>query len=61
MQQHSELDSLQTSGSKSRVLLGLTGSVAALKAPLLVRQLLEIPEVGVFIYMYIPFISVLFM
>ncbi|KAA0715001.1 Phosphopantothenoylcysteine decarboxylase [Triplophysa tibetana] len=36
MQQHSELDSLQTSGSKFRVLLGLTGSVAALKAPLLV-------------------------
>ncbi|XP_056621964.1 phosphopantothenoylcysteine decarboxylase isoform X2 [Triplophysa dalaica] len=29
-------DSLQTSGSKFRVLLGLTGSVAALKAPLLV-------------------------
>ncbi|KAI7802506.1 phosphopantothenoylcysteine decarboxylase isoform X1 [Triplophysa rosa] len=47
MQKLSELDSLQTSGSKFRVLLGLTGSVAALKAPLLVRQLLEFPEVDV--------------
>lgn len=44
MHQHSEVDSLQTR-SKFRVLVALTGSVAALKAPLLVRQLLDIPEV----------------
>lgn len=51
MQQNSESDPLQTdlqkTGSRFHVLVGLTGSVAALKAPLLVKQLLEIPEVDV--------------
>lgn len=38
---------LQTDGTRFNVLVGLTGSVAALKAPLLVTQLLEIPGVDV--------------
>ncbi|XP_051953497.1 phosphopantothenoylcysteine decarboxylase [Xyrauchen texanus] len=51
MQKHPEFDhlqlDLQTNSSKFRVLVGLTGSVASLKAPLLVTQLLEIPGVDV--------------
>ncbi|XP_017547043.1 phosphopantothenoylcysteine decarboxylase isoform X1 [Pygocentrus nattereri] len=38
---------LSCSGSKYRVLVGVTGSVAALKVPPLVSQLLEIPEIDV--------------
>ncbi|KAG1963820.1 phosphopantothenoylcysteine decarboxylase [Pimephales promelas] len=38
---------LQTNSTRFNVLVGLTGSVAALKAPLLVTQLLEIPGVDV--------------
>ncbi len=53
MQQNSESDhiqlDLQTNSRKFHVLVGLTGSVAALKAPLLVTQLLEIPGVSVYI------------
>lgn len=41
----STLNSSST-GSRFRVLLGVTGSVAALKLPLLVSQLLEIPGVS---------------
>lgn len=37
---------LQQSCGKFRVLVGVTGSVAALKLPLLVSQLLELPEVS---------------
>ncbi|XP_026143233.1 phosphopantothenoylcysteine decarboxylase-like [Carassius auratus] len=51
MQQNSESDHIQldlpTNSRKLNVLVGLTGSVAALKAPLLVTQLLEIPGVDV--------------
>ncbi|XP_051513088.1 phosphopantothenoylcysteine decarboxylase [Myxocyprinus asiaticus] len=51
MQKHPKFDHLQLdlhrNSSKFRVLVGLTGSVAALKAPLLVTQLLEIPGVDV--------------
>uniref|UniRef100_A0A8C1BKX4 Phosphopantothenoylcysteine decarboxylase n=2 Tax=Cyprinus carpio TaxID=7962 RepID=A0A8C1BKX4_CYPCA len=51
MQQHSESDQiqleLQTNSTRFHVLVGLTGSVAALKAPLLAKQLLEIPVVEV--------------
>ncbi|ROL43289.1 Phosphopantothenoylcysteine decarboxylase [Anabarilius grahami] len=43
---HKQLE-LQTNSTKFHVLVGLTGSVAALKAPLLVTQLLEIPGVDV--------------
>ncbi|XP_073706868.1 phosphopantothenoylcysteine decarboxylase [Garra rufa] len=43
---HTQLD-LQTNSTRLHVLVGLTGSVAALKAPLLVTQLLEIPGVDV--------------
>lgn len=54
MQQNSESDHMQTdlqkNSSRFHVLVCLTGSVAALKAPLLVKQLLEIPEVSVFIW-----------
>ena len=39
---------LQTNSTRFNVLVGLTGSVAALKAPLLVTQLLEIPGVSVY-------------
>lgn len=42
---HKQLE-LQTNSTKFHVLVGLTGSVAALKAPLLVTQLLEIPGVS---------------
>lgn len=37
---------LSCTGSGFHVLLGVTGSVAALKLPLLVTQLLEIPGVS---------------
>ncbi|XP_026086372.1 phosphopantothenoylcysteine decarboxylase-like isoform X1 [Carassius auratus] len=51
MQQHSESDQiqldLQANSSIFHVLVGLTGSVAALKAPLLATKLLEIPGVEV--------------
>lgn len=53
MQQDSESNlklDLQTNSTRFNVLVGLTGSVAALKAPLLVTQLLEIPGVSVFIF-----------
>ncbi len=54
MQQNSESDhaqlDLQTNSRTFRVLVGLTGSVAALKAPLLVTQLLEIAGVSVYIF-----------
>lgn len=54
MQQNSESDhkqlDLQTNSRAFRVLVGLTGSVAALKAPLLVTQLLEIAGVSVYIF-----------
>lgn len=53
MQQDSESNlklDLQTNSTRFHVLVGLTGSVAALKAPLLVTQLLEIPGVSVFIF-----------
>ncbi|KAB5574887.1 hypothetical protein PHYPO_G00214290 [Pangasianodon hypophthalmus] len=39
--------SLSSAASRFRVLLGVTGSVAALKLPLLVSQLLEIPGIDV--------------
>ncbi|XP_077049447.1 phosphopantothenoylcysteine decarboxylase [Siphateles boraxobius] len=50
MQQGSESNlilDLQTNSTRFNILVGLTGSVAALKAPLLVTQLLEIPGVDV--------------
>ncbi|XP_072551804.1 phosphopantothenoylcysteine decarboxylase [Salminus brasiliensis] len=43
----SPVPDLNSSGSRYRVLVGVTGSVAALKLPLLVSQLLEIPGVDV--------------
>lgn len=46
---HKQLE-LQTNSTKFHVLVGLTGSVAALKAPLLVKQLLEIPGVSKYLY-----------
>ncbi|TRY87128.1 hypothetical protein DNTS_008188 [Danionella cerebrum] len=51
MQEKSECNrmqlDLQKNSSRFHILVGLTGSVAALKAPLLVAQLLEIPAVDV--------------
>lgn len=45
MQAASECPDSSSTASRLRVLLGVTGSVAAIKLPLLVSQLLEIPEV----------------
>ncbi|XP_061078663.1 phosphopantothenoylcysteine decarboxylase isoform X1 [Conger conger] len=43
----SDFNSTTSSSSQFRVLVGVTGSVAALKLPLLVSQLLELPGVDV--------------
>ena len=40
------LELLNSRSGKHRVLVGVTGSVAALKLPLLVSQLLEVPGVS---------------
>nr|XP_006629029.2 PREDICTED: phosphopantothenoylcysteine decarboxylase [Lepisosteus oculatus] len=42
-----EIDSKTDTVSNFRVLIGVTGSVAAIKLPLLVRKLLELPRVEV--------------
>lgn len=54
MQKHdyvSPLESLKSCGT-FRVLVGVTGSVAALKLPLLVSQLLQLHEVSCFVFKF---------
>lgn len=52
-----ETDLSHATDSKFHILVCATGSVAALKLPLLVHQLLQIPEVSRGCFMKMPFIS----
>lgn len=59
MQSDDHVSGLKTdllkSGGTFRVLVGVTGSVAALKLPLLVSQLLQLPGVSRLVFGYFSF------